>query len=577
MPALAVPATDADGFDTPAPTMPPDALLPPEPPRPEPPRHEAPPRGGLGGFIRGIFGGRGDEPSRAPATSEASAPLLRTPHLELRPSPPLRPGDVFEAVVFADRALARVGEEVEPIALRAPPEATSFALDVWLVTSHHFVVSDAPIKSITLHRGEDACEPARFRVAVAAAPAPGDEPLITASFSYGGRPSGRVTRIVPLVAEDSPPAAAAKPTTATQPALEVDARAAPPDLVVEIASPELDDRRFEVRIDTPLLDLHRRTETWFLPQETATLVEGAMRRFFEHQASRQARVASLRGAGLELFEAAPVLFQEVYWRLHDAGRPPRSLLIVSDERNVPWELMVPHRRSASGTREDHAPLGVQLAIGRWHRTTGVSPRQRVPLRTSYVVAPRYQGAAQLELGAEEAEFVCRHFDGRRIDPARFDHLDHVLADGGADLLHFVCHGEAHADGSHVLRLEHPDVLDARQVRAMPGLQRACNRHKPFVFLNACEVGRPARGLIGASGFAKSFIDIDASCLVGTLWSVDDRTAHDAAVAFYEQLIERPETPFAEGLRRIRARAYEEDGEDTYAAYCFYGDPAASTA
>ena len=96
----------------------------------------------------------------------------------------------------------------------------------------------------------------------------------------------------------------------------------------------------------------------------------------------------------------------------------------------------------------------------------------------------------------------------------------------------------------------------------------------MVFLNACEVGRPTRGLIGTSGFAKSFIDIDASCVVGALWSVDDRVAHAVAVEFYEQVLSEPPVPFAEALRRLRARGYTADGDDSYAAYCFYGDPAA---
>jgi penicillin-binding protein 1A len=40
------------------------------------------------------------------------------------------------------------------------------------------------------------------------------------------------------------------------------------------------------------------------------------------------------------------------------------------------------------------------------------------------------------------------------------------------------------------------------------------------------------------------------------------------------LASRPATPFAEVLRRIRARAYQSPIEDSWAAYCFYGDPAA---
>jgi hypothetical protein len=51
-----------------------------------------------------------------------------------------------------------------------------------------------------------------------------------------------------------------------------------------------------------------------------------------------------------------------------------------------------------------------------------------------------------------------------------------------------------------------------------------------------------------------------------------------AVEFYEQIEQHPETPFAEILRRLRVRSYDPaNGEDTYAAYAFYGDPLASRA
>ena len=190
-----------------------------------------------------------------------------------------------------------------------------------------------------------------------------------------------------------------------------------------------------------------------------------------------------------------------------------------------------------------------------------------------MVAPQYEGSSRLVHAAAEVEFVCRHFGGTRIEPANFANLDQALARGGADLLHFVCHGEAD-EHDQILRLEEPDTLRAQQIRAMPGLAKACREHRPLVFLNACEAGRPVRGLVGASGFARSFIEVDASCIVGTLWSVDDETAHAAAIAFYETLLAEPRTSFAEALRAIRARGYAQPGEDSYAAYCFYGDPTA---
>jgi Protein kinase domain/CHAT domain len=513
------------------------------------------------------------EPPRAQAAqppAEPAAPRLvrRTPHLDVSVAPPLARGTVFEVAVHADEGPARPGEEVEEILVKAPPTTTALDLDVWLVATHHFVVTDAPIRRIRLGLDEPRSERATFRLAVVAAPAADEEPLITASFSCNGRPSGRVSRAVPIAGGASAP----PPEPAAAPALEVDLATVAPDLTIEIAAPERDGRRFDVRVDTPHLALDRRTEPWFLPVEAGELVTAAMARFFDRDATPRARLSSLRGAGLDFFDAAPQLFKDVYWRLVDEGRPPRNLFVVSDERSIPWELMIPSRRTATGTQE-HEPLGVQLAIGRWHRQTGVSPRQRVPLASSVVVAPE---SARLEHAAAEAEFVCRNFAGNRVDPASFDNLDIELERGGADLLHFICHGEAD-EHEQVLLLEAPDRLYSQQLRAMPGLAKACRERRPFVFLNACELGRHGRGLSAASGFAKSFIDVDAACVVGTLWSVDDGTAHEVAIAFYEEVLGGPATPFAEVLRRIRARAYRTQGEDSWAAYCFYGDPAARAA
>jgi CHAT domain-containing protein len=416
-------------------------------------------------------------------------------------------------------------------------------------------------------------EAVTFRMAVQAAPDDGEDAAISAVFSHNGRPGGRVSLSV-AVSDREGARPSATPGGAIEPAVEVDARALAPDLTVEIASVENDGRRFEVHVSTPLLTLERSTETWWLPAESGTLVAHAMRRFFEPQASRAARLASLRGAGMEFYDAAPALFKEIYWRLHDAGRPPRNLYLVSDERHIPWELMIPQRRTPDGGVEVRDPLGVELAIGRWHRRTAVSPRQNVPLRSSYVVAPVYAGGDVLPSADAEAELVCRRFAGQRIAPARFEQLDRVLAEKGADLLHFVCHGEADRGGTQVMLLEDAEALDPQRLRAMAGLATACRRHKPLVFLNACEVGRPAAGLVGPSGFARSFIEVDASGVIGTLWSVDDRTAHDVAVRFYDAVYRDDGTPFAEHLRRIRAEGFAQDGEDTYAAYCFYGDPAA---
>ncbi len=95
---------------------------------------------------------------------------------------------------------------------------------------------------------------------------------------------------------------------------------------------------------------------------TGTWAPGdAIDRFFA--AGRVGRIAALRAAGMELFDAAPQVFRDAYWALVDARRAPKSIFIVSEEPHCPWELMVP-RRHRPGGFERHDALGVQAAVGR---------------------------------------------------------------------------------------------------------------------------------------------------------------------------------------------------------------------
>ena len=101
---------------------------------------------------------------------------------------------------------------------------------------------------------------------------------------------------------------------------------------------------------------------------------------------------------------------------------------------------------------------------------------------------------------------------------------------------------------------------------------------PLVFLNACEIGRTTPALVGIGGFAKAFLELGASAVIAPLWSVKDGIAHEIADTFYNRVKAEPKTPFADILRDLRGKAYDAaKAEDTYAAYCFYGDPAAARA
>jgi CHAT domain-containing protein len=159
--------------------------------------------------------------------------------------------------------------------------------------------------------------------------------------------------------------------------------------------------------------------------------------------------------------------------------------------------------------------------------------------------------------------------------ASFADIQQKLKAGCRTLVHFVCHGGDSQDGTQMIYLDNNEQLTSTEVEGMDGIEEAFRRINPIVFLNACEVGRPAPALTGLGGFAASFIGLGAGAVIAPLWSVKDSIACQIAVEFYKRVKDEPETPFAEIFRKIRESAYDvANGEDTYAAYCFYGDPAA---
>ena len=216
-----------------------------------------------------------------------------------------------------------------------------------------------------------------------------------------------------------------------------------------------------------------------------------------------------------------------------------------------------------------SPLGVRHAIARWF--DGAALRNASAPADARVIAPRYTPPTRsLGKAEEEASFVRTR--ARRAHPARdADRDPHVL--------------EALARNAAALRLpragRHPAGVAARQRRdlvraARVGHARASGHWgetAPIVFLNACDVGRPAPALSGAGGLVRAWIDAGAGAVIAPLWSVRDEIAHDVALRFYNRMVAEPRTSYAEIVRDIRSLAYV-DGEDTYAAYCYFGSPRA---
>jgi CHAT domain-containing protein len=109
--------------------------------------------------------------------------------------------------------------------------------------------------------------------------------------------------------------------------------------------------------------------------------------------------------------------------------------------------------------------------------------------------------------------------------------------------------------------------------------RWARKQRPFLFVNACQVGS-AGALLGEwSGFAGNSIHGGFGAFLAPLWSVIDEDAKDFALGFYHSMLAEQKTPeetlptAADVLRRLRG-GYKSGTKlkATYLAYVFYGHP-----
>jgi len=519
-------------------------------------------------------GGTGSRSIRDPAAS-GEALLRRTPHLDI-PDEPVEPGASFTVSVYVDSAGLRPGESGMVLLVPDRPETS---LDVWLSVTEHFT-TDGNSRPLVIRREDERSADTPFEVrAVHGAARLDGEPGIGAFFTHDGRPAGSVQRVVPIRGHASETRDRAAPLP--EPVCAVDPDAHRPDLTVEITRlPDDPDRHFVCRVSTPLLPDWAEGEAsrWTVLETTHGLVTQAMGLFTAALAEPAQRRARLVAAGRQLFRAAPKNFQDAYWALVDADAPLRTIYITSAEPYLPWELMIPN--DAESGREQELPLGVEYVVGRWVHRQNVSHRQGVPMDDAYVVAPRYREGRALAHSPREAELVCSAFAGTEVRPALIAVLDATVNERCPALLHFVGHGVAKEDGSQFLELDPDEVLSETELEGWSGLRRGFAAKAPFVFLNACDIGRqaPALALGEAGGFAAAFIALGARCVVAPIWSVEDSVAATVARDFYKEVEDSPERPFAEILCDLRRRAYEGDElADSYAAYTFFGDPLAARA
>jgi serine/threonine protein kinase len=499
--------------------------------------------------------------------------------------------------IVDDNAPRRHAHDV-PVVLELPPGKGPIPVAV-CVAAENFTIQGEPCAILAVPRSGDS--PAVNFCLIGQEVGPG---RVMIDFSQDGRPVGSVDLSPEVVAGSvmdtlplpTPTEVRLQPSGGEEPDVTVtvhEYRHCPGRLHFTLFSrhPRLKDLPFVNHGDLGTIDLHEGVVTW---------VQRQLEALGEAVASGQDDRA-LADIGNRLFEQVlPEPLQRLCWTFTERG--VHSLLVLSDEPHIPWELVKPFRIEADSGRVDGRGFwGEDFALARWLRgpaLTGqftggricaLAPSEREsssegPVHRNLVkttpVPPMLPGAALADLSptlpaAQEELDLLRGLERSgalvRVLPARRREVLDAFERGEFDLLHIASHGAfggtETADDSCLL-LE--DGL-FRIVDLPPRLAATLRRVAPLVFFNGCHTGRLGYSLSRLGSWGAELIRLGCGGFVGTLWSVSDEAALELARAFYRLLFDGQ--PVAEALRQARLRVRQRyPGDPTWLAYSCFADP-----
>ena len=278
-------------------------------------------------------------------------------------------------------------------------------------------------------------------------------------------------------------------------------------------------------------------------------------------------------------ELIPTELKRLYAQEREQWRDG-SLLILSDEPYLPWELVWPYDDEA-GAWEDEGPWCHTLHLTRWLRKdergngNEMAPMW-LEIQALAVLVPTYSKLGNLPFARQEEQTLLdlmqRHHL-RRSGPTtpNWDNVVDFLESGDYNWVHFAAHGSffpESPDGDSSLWLQEDHALSPQDLTGA-AIRRHFRQQHPAFFFNACEVGRQGYALTRISGWANRLISAGAGLFVGPLWAVQDSSAATFAGAFYQALLGGQTVAGATRTARLAAQQLD---DPTWLAYSVYGHP-----
>ncbi|MBE9145655.1 CHAT domain-containing protein [Planktothrix mougeotii] len=259
----------------------------------------------------------------------------------------------------------------------------------------------------------------------------------------------------------------------------------------------------------------------------------------------------------------------------------KTLLIVSDEPYIPWELVWPYNKNPEW--EDKVPWCISMQLTRWLRNdlqgnTHQLPPSQIHFNKLACLAPV---AAQLIKAQEEKQFLEQLSEKHNINNVSpkdcyLSDIWKLLETSGYNWFHIASHGNFNnntPDDPSAIMLENADNLTLDDF-FNPKIESHIQKTRPAFVFNSCHSGRQSWALRGLGGWPNHLIGMGAGLFLAPLWPVSDGCALVFAKQFYQELLRGKTVAQAMLSSRLAIKDVCQ-GDSSWLAYSVYAHPNAT--
>lgn len=266
-------------------------------------------------------------------------------------------------------------------------------------------------------------------------------------------------------------------------------------------------------------------------------------------------------------ELIPDELKQEYWKFKHRVR---TVLVVSDDPWIPWEMIKPFKFDANGKRQDDPFWCQQFSISRWLSKHG-APVYELNSGVARSVAPQKSNLTSLKEEVSSLEQLHSHDSAFTIlEPlCNCDDVIDWFENANFSILHFACHGtfDTLSPNESAITLSDGPLCPSDIQTQFIG-----SRSRPLVFINACHGGRLEFSFTRLGGWAIKLLEARVGIFIGAMWEVTDELALNFTCSFYRKLIKEHAT-VAEAFKQAREEIRQLAPYDsTWLAYVLYADP-----